>query len=227
LLKKSIGLTPEQASDVAEALKGRFVMKQPHVPRLVLTAGDYTGMGEAIGLHKITDLFRTTGRGVLLRQSRTASAEDLKNHNVVLLGSVWVNDWSGKVPVKEDFVYTPNATIANTSPRSGESKEYKPEFGERAGDLTVDYALVTVKPNLSNEDTIMVLAGIHSEGTEAAAEFVTSKSNLSDLNNRLRETGGAAGPLRHYQVLLKVGVENGIPTTISVVALHELRVGSQ
>ena len=222
LLKKSIGLTPEQASDLAESLKGRFVMKQPRVPRLVLTAGDYTGMGEAIGLHKVTDLFRTTGRAMLLRQSRTASAEDLKNHNVILLGSVWVNEWSGKLPVHEDFVYTPNATIVNGSPLPGESREYKPEFGARDGDLTVDYALVTVKPNLSNEDTVMVLAGIHSEGTEAAAEFITSKSHLSELNNRLRESGGDR-PERHYQALLRVGVENGIPTTITLVALHELR----
>jgi hypothetical protein len=224
VMKKSVGLTTEQANDLAESLKGRFVMRQPTVPRLILTDENYTGMGEAIGLHKITDLFRTTGRGVLLRQSRTASAEDLKNHNVILLGSVWVNEWSGKLPTQEDFVYTPGAIIQNRSPRPGESGEYRPEFGERAGDLTVDYALVTVKPNLSNENVVMVLAGIHSEGTEAAAEFITSRSHLSDLSNRLRGAGGGR-PLRYYQALLRVGVESGIPTTISLVALHELIAG--
>ena len=29
---------------------------------------------------------------------------------------------------------------------------------------------------------------------------------------------------RYFQALLKVSVENGIPTTISILALHELRV---
>jgi hypothetical protein len=32
------------------------------------------------------------------------------------------------------------------------------------------------------------------------------------------------GPPKYYQVLLKVAVENGIPTTVSVLAIHSLRV---
>jgi hypothetical protein len=142
---------------------------------------------------------------------------------VVLLGSVWANEWSGKLPVQEDFTYTPNATIQNQRPIQGESAEYHPEFDAKTGDLLVDYALVTVKPNISFDDTVMVLAGIHSEGTEAAAEYVTNKTYLNDLNQRLRQAGGDQS-LKYYQVLLKVGVENSIPTTVSVVTIHELRV---
>ena len=225
LIKRSVGLNSEQASDLGDALRDRFVMKQNRVPRLVLSPDDYTGMGEAIGLYRITDLFRSTGKGLLLKQSRTASAEDLKNHNVILLGSVWANEWSGKLPLREEFVYTGNATIELADPIEDEPREYRPEFDPRTGDLMVDYALVTVKPNISFEDTVMVLAGIHSEGTEAATEYVTSKNYLNDLNLRLRQAGNDSGPLKYYQALLKVGVENGIPTTISFVTLRELRLG--
>jgi hypothetical protein len=223
VLRKSVGLTREQADNLASALKDKFVMRQNRIPRLVLSNEDYTGMGEAIGLHRITDLFRTTGKGFLLKQSRTASAEDLKNHDVILLGSVWSNEWSGKLPVKEDFIYSGNATIQNRNPQPGEEAEYKPHFDQVTGELTTDYALVTVKPNISFEDTVMVLAGVHSEGTEAAVEYVTVKNYLNDLNQRLSQFGGG-GTRRYYQALLKVGVENGIPTTVSLVTLHELHV---
>ena len=131
--------------------------------RLILSPDNYTGMGEAIGLYRITDLFRSTGKSTLVKQSRTATPEDLKNHNLILLGGVWSNEWSGKLPLEEDFIYSSNATSDNRRPLAGEETSYKPEFNSRTGELVVDFALVTVKANISYEDTVMVLAGVHSE----------------------------------------------------------------
>ncbi len=71
-------------------------------------------MGEAIGLYHVTALFGSVGRCVLLKQSRTVSAEDLKSHNVVALGSVWTNEWSDKLPV-----------IINHNPQPGQEREYR------------------------------------------------------------------------------------------------------
>jgi hypothetical protein len=67
----------------------------------------------------------------------------------------------------------------------------------------------------------MMLAGIYSQGTEAAAEYVTNPDYLDQLNQRLQAAGNVP---RYFQALLKGGVENGIPTTISILALHERRV---
>lgn len=69
----------------------------------------------------------------------------------------------------------------------------------------------------------MTFEGIRSAGTGAAAEFVTNKSYLVELNRRLQRIAGKNGPPKYFQVLLKVGVENQSPTTISLVALHEIR----
>jgi hypothetical protein len=181
-------------------------------------------MGEAIGLHYLTDFFRSADKSIHLKQSRTSSAEDLKNHNVIMLGGAWVNEWSGKLADPEDFVFTGNGTVLNRNPRPGEEREYIPQFDGRTGSLLVDYALVTVKPNLSDANEVMVLAGVYSQGTEAAAEYVTNKSYLDQINQRLQQAGGQGGPPRFFQALLKVGVENGIPTTISILALHPLAV---
>ena len=69
----------------------------------------------------------------------------------------------------------------------------------------------------------MGLAGIYSEGTEAASEFVTNASYLDELNRRLKELGGQSGAPKYYQALLKVRVENSFPTKVSLITVRELQ----
>jgi hypothetical protein len=222
--REAVEIPPAQAKVLADVLKNKLVMKQGRAPRLVLSTSNYTGIGEAIGLYHLTDLFRSAGKGLTLKQSRTVSPEDLKNRNVILLGSTWVNDWVEKLPVKEDFTYSVNASIENNNPLPGEEREYKPRYDERTGEVEEDYALITVKPGVTDEHRLMVLAGILSEGTQAAAEYVTRKEYVAELSRRLQQMSDEDGPPKYYQVLLKVAVENGIPTTVSVLAIHSLRV---
>jgi hypothetical protein len=223
LVERGIPLTPEQTKTLSDMLGETFITKHNPAPKLVICADEFTGVGEAIGLHLVTDLFRKSGKGLVLKQSRTVSSEDLKNHNVVMLGSVWVNEWTVKLPIKEDFAYSSRATIENHNPQAGEETEYQPKF-DNNGRLTEDYALITIKPNISEKNTVMILAGIHSEGTQAAAEYVTSTDYLNTLNQRLRTVGKDELP-RYYQILLKVAVDNGIPTTITAIAFHPLHSG--
>jgi hypothetical protein len=222
-LKNSVELPPDKASTLNEVMRDHFaVLHSPPNPRLVLSVDTYTGLGEAIGVTHVTDLLRTAGKAVSVKRSRTVSAEDMKEHHVVLFGSVWANEWSGKLPSVEVFQVTGQATINNLNPQPGEEREYRSKFDESTGMLLEDYALVTIKPNISSPNLVMILAGLRSAGTEAAAEYVTSNNHLSDLNRRLLKMGRNNGPPRSFQALLKVGVENGIPTTISLIALREL-----
>jgi len=217
----SINLTHAETAALEKTLgRERFVLKHIPLPRLVLSYDEYTGVGEAVGLYRLTTLFKSFGKDAMLKQSRTVSAEDLKNHNVILLGSVWVNEWSGKNLIKEDFGSGASATIENYNPLPGEEREYGAKFDEEAGRLIEDYGLITIKPNISEKNTIMVLAGTHSEGTEAAAEYLTSEDHLGRLNQQLLSLKRPSP--RYFQVLLKVKVDNGIPTIISIVTVHEL-----
>jgi hypothetical protein len=220
-----IQLTAEQARAMPDTpeFRGQYTMGDGQQPRLIPSLGMYTGMGEAVGLYRLADMFRAAGRGAALKQSRQVSPDDLKYRNVILLGSVYVNEWSGKLPAGETFTYTDAATILNHDPRPGEEREYRPQFDERTGRLVTDYALVTVKPNVSGAHTVTTLAGVYSEGTEAAAEFVTTRHHLTELARGLARLGAGGQPPRHYQALLKVAVENGTPTTITLVAIHPLR----
>jgi hypothetical protein len=220
LARRSIQLTPNQTRSLLEApeFKGQYAGGES--PRLIPSLGMYTGMGEAVGVYRLTDLLRASDKTILLRQSRHVSAADLKYRNVILLGSIYVNEWSRRLPTVENFVYTFSATIENRDPLPGEEREYKPQFNEETGEMSVDYALITVKPNVSGEHVVMTLAGIFSEGTEAAAEFVTTRNHLNLLGQRLRTLGGGNAPPKYYQALLKVDVENGTPTSITLLSLR-------
>jgi hypothetical protein len=221
LSKRSIDLAPPEAQALAETLeKEQFGMRHSPIRRLVLSSDEYTGIGEAIGLHRVSALLEKVGKNTVVKQSRTVSAEDLKNHDVILLGSAWVNEWSGKIPIEEDFILGASATIVNQQPGAGEEREYSARFDAGTGTLIEDYALITVKPNISEGNTVMVLSGTHSQGTQGAAEYIASEDSLLYLNQRLRQANGLFP--KYYQVLLRVAVDNGIPTTISVVTVHEL-----
>jgi hypothetical protein len=221
IITESDTLSGDRAGN-ADSKKDRVTPERSRPPGLIFSTNDYTGMGEAIGLHYLTDFFHRTGRSIVLKQSRTLSVEDLKKHNVILLGGVWVNEWSSKLARTDDFVFTGRATIENRNPRPGEEREYLPQFDRRTGNLIIDYGLITIKPNISEANQVILLAGIHSQGTEAAAEYLTERNYLDQLNQRLVQT--EPGSPHYFQVLLRVGVENGIPTTITMLAFHELTI---
>jgi len=221
--RRAIILTPEQATMLTSASGGRLPLKQDQPLQLIPAFNMYTGIGEAVAVYRLSSLMQGAGEQSLLKQSRSIGPEDLRDHDIILLGSVYSNQWSKPLSIKENFGYTTRATIENLAPAQGEQTEYKSAFDERTGNLLEDYALITVTPGVTGERTIMVLAGLYSEGTEAAAEFVTNAGYLNELNQRLRQLRAQGDPPRYYQALLKVRVENSFPTKVSLITVRELQ----
>ena len=221
--RRAITLTAEQATILTNASGGRLPLKLDKPLQLIPAFNMYTGIGEAIGVYRLSSLLQAAGEQTLLKQSRSIGPEDLRDYDIILLGSVYSNQWSKPLSIKENFVYTTRATIENLAPAQDEQNEYKAVFDDRAGNLLEDYALITVTPGVTGQRTVMCLAGIYSEGTEAAADFVTNASYLNELNQRLRQLGGQSDPPRYYQALLKVRVENSFPTKVSLLTVRELQ----
>lgn len=224
---KGVTLTPAQARELTNVTGSRLPLLADQVVRLIPAPNMYTGIGEAVGAYWLTELLHGMNEKTLLKQSRNIGPEDLKQYDTILLGSVYSNQWSKPLSIKENFVFTPHATIQNLAPLAGEEREYKSVFDQRNGILLEDYALISVTPGVSGERTIMVLAGTFSEGTQAACEFVTSAGALTELNQRLQQIKETGRSPRYYQALLKVQVENAFPTNATLVAFRELKVLGQ
>lgn len=217
-----IDLAPEEAKAMADALgREKLVVNISPTPQLMLSYKEFTSVGEAIGLHRIALFFNKMGKDVTLVQSHRLNAEAMKNQNAILLGTDWVKEWVGNVPIRRCFTTGPGAIIINQNLIAGDKWEYSAKFDEETGKLIEDYAIITVKPGISERKTIMVLAGTHSEGTLAAAEYLTDESYLAELNRTLRQSDGSYP--RYFQVLLKVSVDDGTPTNISVVKVRSLQ----
>jgi hypothetical protein len=224
LRKNSIDLSKEGSKDLFNLLKqtGQNEPEYLAPPKLYLSPVSHTGIGEAIGAHLITSLFRSRNLGISLKQSRNLTGEDLKDRNLIMLGGRWSNAWAGKMPVKEDFYFTSQISIANPEPQSGEEPEYRTKFDERTGQIVEDYALITVKPSVQSKNTIMALEGLRGVGTGAAAEMITNKIYLTEINQRLLRLAGPNGLPHSYQILLKAEVENNVATKLTLLAVHTI-----
>jgi hypothetical protein len=221
LSRLRVGLTLEEAKSMGDTLgRERLVFNNVSTPQLMLAYDEYACMGETIGLYRIAGLFNKIGKNLTLKQSRGLVNEDLKNHNAILLGSSWVKEWLGNAPIREYFTAGPAASLGDKNLLPGDEREYVAKYDEQTGKLIEDYALIAVKPGISERKMVMIVAGTRSEGTQGAVEYLTDEHYLADLNQRFNRTIGAFP--KYFQVLLKVSVDNGIPTNIAVVRAREL-----
>lgn len=209
-----ITLTPSMLGSLADEIKTREALL------LTPALDQYTGVGEAMALYSIASTFRGGGR-VIVKQSRTLSADDLKHHNLILLGGSAVNLWSGKLGQTLDFLGE-QGSVTNLRTQKGEQSRYVISvFDPKTGALTSDYAVVALQRSSATGHWVLLLFGGHSEGTQAAAEAMTDESFLRDLLERMRaSTNRSSSFPDSFQVLLSVKVDNGIPAIPEYVAHH-------
>ena len=213
----AIPLTDEQISKIEESTG-----KDAHRLRFLVPApDDYTGLGEALSLAQITRFFARSGKGLVAKQSRTTSTEDLKTHHVILIGGPLVNAWARESDAL-DFDLNGNFVL-NRKPHPGEQREYRITVDQSTGEPLNDWAVVSLLPGMLPGKQMLTLMGIRGEGCQGAAEFVTDDDYLALLQQKMPRGGGAS---RYFQALLRVEIKNHIPTSTSLVALHPLTFNS-
>jgi hypothetical protein len=193
----------------------------------------YTGIGEVWGVYFLGDLFYKTGHSFRLKRSLTLTWDDLKTENIVILGSPAENLLLRDLPQEQDFVFrlieddkhNPTFGIVNTKPAPGEQETYlAKQEGPSRSQISEDYALVSSLQGLDEKHKLLILAGITTFGTQAAAEYVTSLVHIKDLIARLNTSPVGQPPMLppYYQVLIKAKVIGGVPVRISYVTHHVL-----
>jgi hypothetical protein len=173
------------------------------------------------------------GATPLIKSSYDISTDDLKQHNVILLGSsaenlavaqlVPTGDFSFAGPVSNRDPWSDQ--ILNNQPRSGEQPTYSGVRDPVTRVLEQDYALISFQPGVVPEHQIVVLGGIDTTGTEGAALFVTSKAGIEELSKPLAQvsTGTPNGNGGAFQALVRVDVKKGYQVLGShLVTIHSL-----
>jgi hypothetical protein len=107
--------------------------------------------------------------------------------------------------------------IANLHARSAEP----PYFigSPSTAPLTEDYAVIALMRGMDPTNTVLILAGSSTLGTQAAVEYVCHEESLSQLLTRV---GGAPNSeLKPFEVVLRVKVARGVPVESDIVAVRQ------
>jgi len=185
----------------------------------VETAGrdiDYTfvSMQIASAISQVSSAMEHFGATTELASAATASLPDLREHSVTLLGG-YNNQWTLRFvrPLRFHFVEGQGTDeIIADSAQPGVHWQRDNSLPYSSAD---DYALVARFRDATIDGWVVALAGLGRNGTEAAAQFVTSPHYMQLLKNSV----GSGFSNRNVEVVLKVNViegKTGAPTVLAV-----------
>jgi hypothetical protein len=227
------------------ASDGRGAVVDPHLAQrfasnasLIAKAGQlyyengYTGTGELEAVAMLTGLFGQMGVKPTIKSSRDITPDDLKQHNVILLGSPFQNIAVAQLLSVGDFTFdNPDsrreqwrAQILNAHPRADENSTYHTERDPTTQVLKTDYSLISIQPGVVPGRYIAILGGLDTKGTEGATMFATSRPGIDELSKALAAAGesGAKGETPVFQALVRVRLEKGYQVLeADLLAVHK------
>lgn len=184
----------------------------------------YTGVGEVLAVHTLDHLFGEFHREIRVKRGSLFSLDDAKNNNLIFVGSPLENLTLLEIPGTDEFVFHRASSgprkgdpeIVNVHPQSGEPKEF---FGTPGDDpLTEDYAVIALVKGLEPSQSVLILAGETTIGTQAAVEYVCNKNSVEQL--LLRLSVAQTGQLKPFEAVIRVKVTRGVPVSTELVALR-------
>lgn len=208
-------------------------------PALVARAGklyyenSYLGFGELKAVGMLSNLFGQMGMKPIIKPSRELTVDDLKEHNVIMLGSSSQNFAVAQLNTVGDFTFQNPDTrleqwrgvIVNSQPRPNEAAMYRTERDPSTRVLKADYSLITIQPGIVPGRYLADLGGLDTTGSEGAVLFATSRQGIDELSKALAasEKPGNKNSFPTFQALLKIRLEKGYDVLgASLVTVHRL-----
>jgi hypothetical protein len=185
----------------------------------VTTAGrdiDYPfiSMQRASAIAQLSGLLERSGATAQLQSSATTPLTELREHPVILLGG-YNNQWTLRLLQPLRFHFSPEAVAASIVDEAKPGVRWERDHSLPYSSAD-DYALVARFRDTTTDGWVVALAGVGRNGTEAAAQFVTSPHYMQ----MLRDQVGSDFSNRNVEVVLKVNVIDGKTGAPSILAVH-------
>lgn len=184
--------------------------------------------GDAVAASRVIGLLSRGGGSYEMQPERVMSLHALRGRNAVLVGNP---EFSGIIAhflnaAAYTIRYDPEGRDWGIVPTAANAKGQRLFSGGGSGNGTEYsvYGLITVLPSEGTEGgeaRTMILSGLGSAGTQAAAEFFTSEQSLAILDGHLKLSGAAPAP-RAYQVIVGSTSQSGLPLTVRYYSHHIL-----
>jgi hypothetical protein len=140
-------------------------------------------LSDALALVTVTGVLRTRGKQYrILNRASATSFKDLQQGPFILIGGM-NNEWTLRVMSGLRYTFVPMtdhaAHIADRNNPANLAWTFR--YDAPLTDVMRDYAIVTRLRDPKTEQVALVVAGIGSWGTQAAAEFVGNPNQLAKL----------------------------------------------
>jgi len=184
----------------------------------------YTGVGEVLAIHALDDAFGSLERKVLVKRGSLFTLDDVKNNNLIFVGSPSENLSLLDIPNTQEFVFQRVASgkrkgdlsIVNRHPKPGEAEAFLASPSDAP--LTEDYSVVGLVPGIGAGRYVMILAGTTTFGTQGAVEFVCRQDSVEKLLRAI--PGSTSGAIKPFEALVRVKIARGVPVGSELVAVR-------
>jgi hypothetical protein len=162
----------------------------------------FVSMQIATSIARISAQLERLGETVQTSSSASTPLTELRERPVVLLGG-YNNDWTMRLIDSLRFRFVAGPTEVITDRDHPNAKWQRDQALPYAS--ADDYAIVARFRDATTGGVLVVVAGIGRNGTEAAAQFVTSPRYMEELRERV----GANLADRNVEAVLKINVIEG------------------
>jgi hypothetical protein len=184
----------------------------------------YTGVGEVLAIHALDDAFDTLGRRILVKRGSLFTLDDVRNNNLIFVGSPSENLSLLDIPGTQEFVFQRVASgprqgdlsIISRHPKAGEANSYLASPSNVP--LAEDYSVIGLVPGIGSGRYVMILAGTTTFGTQGAVEFVCRQDSVEKLLRAIPDAG--AGTIKPFEALVRVKIARGVPVETELVAVR-------
>lgn len=193
----ALNLSPDRRTDLDQIFN-----------RNLVSFGDFRAAQQILALAPVSSSLR-------LELSRYYMADSLKHDNVILIGGKKANPWIRLFDDQMNFSLDydadhPRGFVENRKPQPGEQPLYATPVDPNA---LVGYSIIAYLPNPSRTGNAVILAGTDSDATHAAAEFLTSETNLEKFRSALH-----VQKFPYFEVLLKTSRLSGTSLNAEMIA---------
>jgi hypothetical protein len=163
----------------------------------------YTNVVDLDFAARLAQLREVVPERMMIRYARDLRMDDLRTGNAILIGSdesdPWIQLFDSQLHLSFRFEPDPDkpSGFANLYPRAGEAPIYTTK-----GQADRTYGIIAYLPNLTNSGHVLIVAGLNTAGTQAAAAFLLDTSSMMPTLQRAKT---ADGDLRPFELLVGAG----------------------
>ena len=170
--------------------------------------------GDAYAAVRLSAVLARMGKESQVRIGAHYSFADLRNSPAIVVGA-FNNRWTMQMTSNLHFAFVEEGGQGLIREQGPMGRAWRPKRGPR-GEVTEDFGVVTRLLNSKTGQFVVSTAGILSDGTQAAAEFVSSSGYLEEA---LR-TAAPDWVKKNLQFVVQTTVTDSVPGPPQVVAIY-------